>query len=161
MPSALLRGRSSTTSRTMPRYTSSLTDLSRNGEIPMMNWEGGALLTPSPAAPASGGKKFRAQSPTTRPGTLASPHFFPRQVNRLSVSVQIVASRDDFLHERFLLPLPATQERGEDRGEGHLLSPTLSSTAWRRGSVRLRLRRAVLYRMAASFIAVASSLIEA
>src|SRR6266516_6345345 len=38
-----------------------------------------------------------------------------------------------------LLPLPATQEWGEDRGEGHshttsLLSPALSSIRWRRGS---------------------------
>src|SRR5436309_15630679 len=35
------------------------------------------------------------------------------------------------------LPLPATQEWGEDRGEGHptsLLTPTLSSIGWRRGS---------------------------
>ena len=43
------------------------------------------------------------------------------------------------------LPRPATQERGEDRGEGHLsfesqthlLSPALSSISWRRGSVGL------------------------
>src|SRR6266566_5772413 len=36
------------------------------------------------------------------------------------------------------LPLPATQEWGEDRGEGNptsLLSPALSSVRWRRGSV--------------------------
>ena len=35
------------------------------------------------------------------------------------------------------LPLPATHEWGEDRGEGlqgSLLSPTLSSIRWRRGS---------------------------
>src|SRR5205809_297166 len=66
MASALLRGRSSTTSRTMPRYTSSLTDLSRNGEIPMMNREGGSVIAPWPAAPEPGGEKLRAQRPTTR-----------------------------------------------------------------------------------------------
>src|SRR2546426_1287896 len=79
MASALLRGRSSTTSRTMPRYTSSLTDLSRNGEIPMMNRESGSLLTRWPAAPESGGEKLRAQRPATtnnhfRP---SRPTFFP------------------------------------------------------------------------------------
>src|ERR1044071_5433766 len=61
MARALLRGRASTTSRTMPRYTSSLTGLSRNGEIPMMNPEGGSRLAPWPAARDSGRKKLRAQ----------------------------------------------------------------------------------------------------
>src|ERR1041385_4831699 len=65
MANALLRGRSSTTSRTMPRYTSSLTDFSRNGEIPMMNREGDSLLVPWPAAPAASGEKPRAQRPKT------------------------------------------------------------------------------------------------
>jgi hypothetical protein len=81
--------------------------------------------------------------PRVNPDT-ASEHANPPVVARtcsLSVSVQVVAIRDDFLQERFLLPLPATQEWREDRGEGRLLPPTLSSTAWRRGSVRLRLRR--------------------
>src|SRR5439155_438204 len=45
-------------------------------EIPTMNWEGGALLTPSPAAPASGAEKFRAQSPTTTTSNFSLPTFF-------------------------------------------------------------------------------------
>src|SRR6185295_3500394 len=61
MASALLRGRSSTTSRTMPRYTSSLTDLSRNGEIPMMNFDGDSLLRAWLAARESDGEKIKAQ----------------------------------------------------------------------------------------------------
>ncbi len=35
-----------------------------------------------------------------------------------------------------LLPLPARHERGEGWGEGHLLSPALSSIRWRRGRHR-------------------------
>src|SRR5437879_1916888 len=78
MASALLRGSSSTTSRTMPRYTSSLTDLSRNGEIPMMNPDGDSLLVPWPAAPESGGEKLRAQKPATTTShiRLSRPTFF-------------------------------------------------------------------------------------
>src|SRR6266516_897552 len=76
MASVLLRGRSSTTSRTMPRYTSSLTDLSRNGEIPMMNREGDSPLKPWPAAPESGGKKLRAQRPVTTTRNFSLLTFF-------------------------------------------------------------------------------------
>src|SRR5947207_7720291 len=58
----------------------------------------------------------------------------------------VISSLRSFLQERLLLPLLATQEWGEDRGEGRLLAPPLSSIAWRRGNVRLRLRRATLHR---------------
>ncbi len=65
----------------------------------------------------------------------------------LPVSTRIFAQRDDFSPRDLLLPLPTTQEWGEDRREGRpLLSPALSSIRWRRGSVWLRLRRTVLYR---------------
>jgi hypothetical protein len=51
---------------------------------------------------------------------------------------------------RVLLPLPARNERGEGRGEGlfikwfisktHLLTPALSSIAWRKGRTQRRVR---------------------
>src|SRR3989442_14099294 len=90
MASALLRGRSSTTSRTMPRYTSSLTDLSRNGEIPMMNLDGDSLLTPWPAAPESGGEKLSAQRPTTATSNFSLPTFFPATGYAFSVEAGIL-----------------------------------------------------------------------
>ena len=82
------------------------------------------------------GLRQRDYQPVNRPGP---------QSCTLSVSVEIAAGCDDFCRA-FLLPLPTTQEWGEDRGEGRpLLSPALSSNRWRRGSVWLRLRRAVDY----------------
>src|SRR5207245_9922567 len=51
-----------------------------------------------------------------------------------------IHGRQSLLHEA-RHPLPARNERGEDRGEGkpiktHLLSPALSSIRWRRGRNR-------------------------
>src|SRR5205814_6887896 len=69
------------------------------------------------------------------------------QTCRLSVSLEIVAGRINSLLRRFffLAPRRRSGERTEERG-GRLLSPTLSSIGWKRGSVALRLSRAALYR---------------
>ena len=76
------------------------------------------------------------------------------QISNQSVSAKIVASRANS-SERvffFLSPRRRSGERTEERGRPnsqrhwHLLSPALSSIRWRRGSVWLRLRRAVPYR---------------
>src|SRR5688572_28412604 len=49
--SVLLRGSSSTTNRTIPRNTSSLTDFSRNGETPMTKVDAGCGLVPDSVPP--------------------------------------------------------------------------------------------------------------
>ena len=69
------------------------------------------------------------------------------QTCSLSVSLEIIAGRDDSLLRRFffLAPRRRSGQRTEERG-CRLLSPALSSIRWRRGSVALRLRRAALYR---------------
>src|SRR5437899_2979273 len=57
------------------------------------------------------------------------------RVRRISPCVRSTISK---YRRTIFLPLPATQERGEDRGEGYprsLLSPALSSIRWRRGSL--------------------------
>src|SRR2546428_12819673 len=82
-------------------------------------------------------------------------HFAPALRNGGEPAVGFAAQRckrrKNFWSAEFLLPLPATQEWGEDRGEGHpLFCPTLPSTAWRRGSGWLRFCRAALYRRIAS-----------
>ena len=52
----------------------------------------------------------------------------------VSVSVKIVSGLADLLQRGFLLPLPTTQEWGEDRGEGRLpLSPDLRPARSSRG----------------------------
>jgi hypothetical protein len=84
------------------------------------------------------------------PGCRMNPAFHSRD-GLAVLSVRIVTSREDFPSRMFFLPLPATEEWGEERGEGHssfrpqtrLLSPALSSRAWRRGSLWLRLCRAM------------------
>ena len=67
-----------------------------------------------------------------------------------------MSGRDEFSERGFLLPLPTTQEWGEEGGEGHskelfhfksnLLSPALSSIGWRRGSVGCGVSRAEFIR---------------
>src|SRR5438128_6764920 len=68
------------------------------------------------------------------------------QTCSLPVSVEIVAGRANFPERGFffLAPRRRSGERTGERG-GHLLSPALSSIAWRRGSVALRLSRAAHY----------------
>jgi len=71
-------------------------------------------------------------------------------LGRDPISISIYPDRRGlrkFSEALFLLPLSATKEWGEDRGEGpsnlptlaRLFSPALCSISWRRGSVWLRL----------------------
>src|SRR5687767_4820415 len=78
------------------------------------------------------------------------------QIFNVSVSPKIVADRPNF-HARaffFLSPRRRSGERSEERGDlritrsRHLLSPSLSSIGWRRGSVWLRICRATGRRLA-------------